>query len=234
MKTNAGLVMMSRQFAIEKQIAALSEAISKKDVSGFQASHPHFEEQMRDGVSFTTLSENIRDVTRGDLEHTGQKLDIATTAGYFSVMTPDGVRYTRNGRFRLSTNNFIVNSNGHQLLDESGAPIIITNIESLIIGVDGSVSTEDGVVGRIQIVDFENLQELNDEKMPGFYETEQDGARPENATVHQGYFEGSNVDVVKSMVEFSLLSHRWQDSHHFQKKQDDMELDAPAKLAPVN
>lgn len=234
MKTNAGLIMMSRQFAIEKEVSALSEALAKKGVPGFQSFRPHFEEHVKDGVSFVKFSKNIRDITRGPLEHTGQKLDIAINAGYFAVMTPEGERYTRNGHFHLNPNGEIINTDGHYLLDQGGAPIVVSNPEELIIGKDGTLSTNEGVIGKIKVVDFEDLQELKDEKMPGFYETQQQGKAPEKLTVHQGYLEGSNVDAVKSLIQFSILSHRWQDTHHFQKKQDDLELEAPAKLAPIN
>ncbi len=48
---HSNLIMMSRQFAIEKEIELLSESIAKKDVSGFQSAAPRFEEHVQDGMS---------------------------------------------------------------------------------------------------------------------------------------------------------------------------------------
>ena len=230
---HSNLIMMSRQFAIEKEIELLSESIAKKDVSGFQSTAPRFEEHVQGGMSYVKFVGAVRDLNHGPLTHTGQKLDVATTVGYFAVMTPQGVRYTRNGHFHLSTAGEVINTDGYPLLNEGGAPIVLEEAESVVISPDGTVSTPDGIVGRIKVVEFDNEQQMNDDDLKGYYSSTEPEIMPEHYQVYQGSLEGSNVDTVKSLMRFSILSHRWQDSHQVQKKHDDLELEAPSKLAPV-
>lgn len=231
---HSSLIMMSRQFAIEKEVELLSESLAKKEVSGFQASTPRFEEHIQDGVSYVKLAGMMRDVSHGPLKHTGQKLDIAITVGYFAVMTPKGVRYTRNGHYHLSPTGEITNSDGYPLLNEGGAPIVLEDSESVVVSPSGLVSTPNGVLGRIKVVSFKKEQEMNDDDLKGYYTTSEPETIPETYQVHQGAVEGSNVDTIKSLTRFSMLSHRWQDSHQVQKKHDELELEAPSKLAPVH
>ncbi len=175
----------------------------------------------------------VRDLNHGPITHTGQKLDVATTVGYFAVMTPQGVRYTRNGHFHLSTTGEVINTDGYPLLNEGGAPIVLQDSESVVIGPDGTVSTTNGIMGRIKVVEFANEQQMNDDDLKGYYSSTDPEIIPEHYQVYQGSLEGSNVNTVKSLMRFSILSHRWQDSHQVQKKQDELELEAPSKLAPA-
>jgi flagellar basal-body rod protein FlgF len=230
---HSNLIMMSRQFAIEKEIEHLSAALAHKEVSGYQATAPRFEEHIQGGMSYVKLAGIMRDLNHGPLKHTGQPLDIATTVGYFAVMTPLGVRYTRNGHFHLSNTGEVVNTEGYSLLNDGGTPIVLQESESVVIGADGSVSTQNGVLGRIKVVEFDNEQTMNDDDIKGYYATSEPEAIPSDFRVLQGSVEGSNVDTVKSLMRFSILSHRWQDSHQVQKKHDELEMEAPSKLAPV-
>lgn len=231
---HSNLIMMSRQFAIEKEIELLSEALAKKEVSGFQAATPRFEEHIQDGMSYVKLAGVVRDLSHGPLKHTGQKLDLATTVGYFAVMTPQGIRYTRNGHYHLSTTGEVVNSDGYPLLNEGGAPIVLQDSESVVISPSGLISTPNGTLGRVKVVEFDNEQDMNDDDLKGYFATTEAERIPEHYHVYQGAVEGSNVDTVKSLMRFSILSHRWQDSHQVQKKHDELELEAPSKLAPVH
>lgn len=232
--SNANLIMMSKQFAIEKEIDFLSEALAYKGVSGYQASKPHFEEHLQsNGTNYLKYSGKIRDISHGPVEKTGLKLDVATNKGYFAVMTPSGVRYTRNGHYHLSPTREVINADGYPLLNEGNAPIVLKDAEDVSIGYDGTISTSEGVVGRLKVVEFNDEQAMSDEEQVGYFKTSEQGKQPDEYRVMQGYAEGSNVDTILTLSRFSMLSHRWQDSHQVQKKHDEMELEAPSKLAPV-
>lgn len=231
---HSNLVMVSSQIAMEKEINLLSEALAKKGVVGFQSSTPKFEEHVRDGVSYVKFTGVLRDMDRGALTHTGQKLDVATTKGYFAVTTPQGIRYTRNGHFHLSPTREIINTDGYALLNEGNAPIVLEDGENVTISQDGTISTENGVIGRLKVVGFANEQNLNDDDLKGYFKSDEPEVVPENYEIHQGYLEGSNVDSIKTLSRFSILANRWKASHQIQKRHDDFELEAPSKLAPVN
>lgn len=231
---HSNLVTISSQMAMEKEISFLSEAMAKKGVAGFMSSTPKFEEYVQDGVSYIRFAGVLRDVERGALKQTDQKLDIATTKGYFSVMTPQGVRYTRNGHFRLSPTREVINTDGYTLLNEGNAPIVLEDSENVLIGKDGTISTANGVIGRVKIVEFKDEQKLNDDDLIGYFKSADPEVVPQDYQVHQGFLEESNVDAIKTLSRFSILSNRWKASHQIQKRNDDFELEAPSKLAPVH
>ncbi len=231
---HANLVMLSRQHAVESEIEFLSEALSNSSVSGYQSSRPRFEEHIQDDMAFVKIAGKIRNLNHGPMDETGQKLDFATTKGYFAVMTPRGVRYTRNGHFRLSLDGEVVTTDGHALLKEGNTPLVLTDDESLSVSQDGFISSQGNMLGRLKVVEFADEQNMDDSDLRGYFKTSEAEIIPNNFQVYQGFLEGSNIDKVSALMRFSILSHRWQDTHHFQKRHDEAELEAPSKLAPIN
>src|SRR5271157_4802472 len=63
----------------------------------------------------------------GSLQKTGNQLDVAVEGtGFFAVQTRAGVRYTRNGSFRLDPSGHLISSVGDAVLGELG-PITLTS-----------------------------------------------------------------------------------------------------------
>ena len=92
--------------------------------------------------------------TPGALRPTGNPLDMALLEPdvFFTVVTEDGVRYTRNGSFQLNANGELVTSQGHQILGTRG-PIRI-NGTKIDIDATGFVYVDDVVVDRLLITTF--------------------------------------------------------------------------------
>ena len=90
----------------------------------------------------------------GEFTRTGRPLDIAISGdGYFSIETPDGVRYTRNGSFRLDTEGTIVSINNQPLLDENGRTIKVdVQFQDVSIAPDGTITTGEGQTQKIDVV----------------------------------------------------------------------------------
>ena len=59
------------------------------------------------------------DLSQGTLERTGNDLDVALQgAGFFAVMAPGGIRYTRDGSFTLDKSGNLVTQQGDAVLSE--------------------------------------------------------------------------------------------------------------------
>ncbi len=55
-------------------------------------------------VSYVAITDQYTDFTQGGFKQTDGALDLALNGpGYFSVLTEEGTRFTRNGNFRLDT-----------------------------------------------------------------------------------------------------------------------------------
>lgn len=150
--------------------------------------------------------------TQGNLQQTGNNLDIAINgSGFFQVQLPDGTTgYTRDGSFRVDAQGQLVTSNGYALVPGITIP---PNAQSVTIGQDGTVSVSQAgssavtTVGTVQLSTFVNPAGLNSMGQNIFTETPASGtATPGNpgangiGTLSQGYIETSNVNVVEELV----------------------------------
>ena len=139
---------------------------------------------------------------QGGLAPTGNPLDTAIDGdGFFTVQTPQGVRYTRNGNFQLDQNGLLVTGNGYFVLGVNG-PIQLQG-QTIMIGDDGTISVDGALVEVLQIVDFPKPYQLN-KIGDGLFEAADGAANLLNTTLfklRQGFLEQANVEVIEEMIE---------------------------------
>jgi flagellar basal-body rod protein FlgF len=188
-------------------MAVLANNIANASTTAFKAERLMFAEYVGKTTQGVTLSfvqdvAVIRDTSEGAFVNTGNTLDLSINGdGYFSVDTNDGIQYTRNGRLRLDEEGRIVTSTGHAILDEDGREIVLTGNEVTIdITPDGTVSTENGVIGQVGLVRFANEQALRPTES-GMFETDQAHEVATEARVVQGMLEESNVEPIIEMTK---------------------------------
>lgn len=152
------------------------------------------------------------DFSQGDMQHTSGELDCAIHGeGLFTVSGNDGLRYTRNGSFRLNENRMLVTQEGKAVLGEDGEIQIPDNSGPVSISRSGQVRAGDQVVGTLRITAFELPQML---RQVGSSEFVDQGALPRPAQtfkLQQGYVEGSNVNPVGELVRM-MASYRNHES----------------------
>lgn len=89
------------------------------------------------------IDEIAVDYTQGPLETTGHQFDLAIVGdGFFTIQSPQGVRYTRNGAFFKNSEGWLQDIRGYNLLDVNGQPIRIprdVKDEDIFISGDGSI-----------------------------------------------------------------------------------------------
>jgi flagellar basal-body rod protein FlgF len=67
--------------------------------------------------SFVEMDGVYTDFRQGGVQRTGRDLDIALEGkGFFEVLTPSGIRYTRQGNFNISKDGKLVTPNGYPVL----------------------------------------------------------------------------------------------------------------------
>jgi flagellar basal-body rod protein FlgG len=138
---------------------------------------------------------------QGDLNVTGNKLDIAITGnGFFKISTENGIRYTRKGNFTLDTNGILITQGGERVMGKSG-PITITG-KNISIDRKGNIQTDDGTMGQLDVVDFDNYEGLiKDGKTLFVNQTNEPEVEiPAESGISQGYTELSNVNAADEMV----------------------------------
>jgi flagellar basal-body rod protein FlgG len=151
------------------------------------------------------LADIVTSYASGTTKQTGNPLQLALMdEGYFTVNTPQGERYTRNGEFNISPNGFLVTTDGYTVMGNKGA-IVITGGE-FAVDEQGRIVSGGREVDKLRIVNFaqdpvkegstlfraENPEELNTSK------------------VAQGYIESSNADSIEEMANMINISRAYE------------------------
>ena len=165
------------------------------------------------------------DFEQGGFQQTGNRLDAAIEGpGFFTIQTPQGVRYTRDGSFVRNAQGFLVTQQGDYVLG-NGGPINMPTNQALEIGSDGTISAPATrqVIDKLRITQFANLTAVRPEGDNRYADT--GAGRPSadtTSTVNQGFLEKSNANVVRSMVDL-IDAERWfQANEKAVQAQDDL------------
>lgn len=160
----------------------------------------------KDLISFdrtnTTQQYSYTDFTPGSIVYTGNQCDIALEGeGFFKVQTAEGIRYTRNGNFMLNSSGELVTQNGDPVLG-TGGTITVSGSDFKISG-DGKIMGKEGEVARLELVAFEDRQQLKKDGRTYFrFDGEADQMTSvENVSVKQYYVETSNVNPTVEMIK---------------------------------
>jgi len=138
---------------------------------------------------------------QGALKMTGSSFDIALDdngKGFFTVQGKDGIRFTRNGSFRLDTQGFLVTQDGSRVLGMKG-PIHLGG-KSFTVNDTGVILIDDKEVDRFLITEFPDKGTLRKEGENNFVAENGFKISSEFRT-KQGYLEMSNVNSVQEMVD---------------------------------
>lgn len=225
METTA-YIALSRQMVLRQHMDIIANNIANMTATGFRAEALMFEPVVTDAgrrqnLAFVQDVGVVRDLRPGPMTATDNPLDLAIEGpGYFAIETAEGVRYGRSGQFRLSELGELVTVDGHPVLDDGGATLALpADRGAITIATDGTVSTEDGVAGRIGVVGFADEQRLR-KAGAGLYRTDQAPEPAPAARVVQGMLEGSNVRPILEMTEMMATVRAYQgtqrllDTHH--------------------
>jgi len=179
--------------AQEHRLNVIANNLANISTPGFKKDVPVFE-----GFIIKTTATHF---AQGDMEYTGNRLNLALQGpGFFQIETPNGLRYTRNGSFTLSSEGRMVTLEGHPVL---GGGVIPSNVSDLNISEEGVIYADGVEVGRLEMVEFEDVNVLIKEGYNNFKTRTEGitGQAAEETTVEQGYLERSNVNPVEMSVQ---------------------------------
>ncbi|MFP4416255.1 MAG: flagellar basal-body rod protein FlgF [Chitinivibrionales bacterium] len=146
--------------------------------------------------------ECLVDYREGQMRKTGSPLDVMIKgSGFFTAMTSEGVRYTRNGNFALDPDGFLIAFDGSKVLGKEGF-IRFDGKGDIRINERGEIYQGEQHKGTLRIADFRKPYRLLREQNTMLRPQLPDNPEIQSAgfTVNQGYLEGSNVELIKNMV----------------------------------
>ena len=164
--------------------------------------------------NYGVLGGSAVDLRNGTLERTGNDLDVALEGpGFFAIQAKNGLRYTRNGSFRVTQLGRLISATGEPVLGEQGRPIDILS-GPVSISPDGTISQKGAVVGKLRLVDFAPGTPLTPEGN-SIYAVPTGAERPLlDPRVRQGMLESSNQNPVTSVVDTIILQRHMELLEH--------------------
>lgn len=212
---NAGYIALSRQMALSRQLEVIANNMANATTPAFKAEAMQFGEYLIRAddtapLSFVEDATITRDWTEGAERSTGNPLDVAIHGdALFVVDTPDGDRYTRKGRFELDAQGRIVTAEGFVLQGDGGPIVVPAEDGEITIAEDGTVSNDQGTLGKIRLVRFAEPEMLTAQGF-GLYRSD---AAPEPATgssLAQSMVEDSNVQPILEMTQLIQVTRDYQ------------------------
>ncbi len=159
----------------------------------------------------------IPEERQGALRRTGVPTDLALVGrGYFSVATPEGVRYTRDGRIGPGPEGGLTDSHGNRLLGALGPAQFPHGAH---VEPDGRIMLDGRTIDRLRIVCFPGGTLAAD----GPYVYAAAGAVPTRAgaTVHSGYLEDSGVDPIAEMTALVAAQRAYEANQKAAERADE-------------
>ena len=190
--TEKGIVQNIRAMRMQTILMGITnENVVGFDKVGYQRKIPvvsSFAEFIGEQAISTTTDDSV-----GRLGLTKNPLDVALAEkGYFQILTNDGIKLTRDGRFKMNKNGEILSLDGGKVLTNMGEPLVLPLVpekpEDIIIDLNGVVR-----VLNAQTRKFENAGTIS--------VVSQEGVAVTAPNVRQGYNEYSNVNLQSEFMQ---------------------------------
>ena len=189
---NNGLTTSIRAMHMQSVLLEMrNENVSGFDKVGYQRKEP-IVSSFCEYLGANGLSQTIDDKV-GRIGISGNPLDIAlANKGYFQVETPNGIKLTRDGRFKISKEGELLSLEDFKVLSDSGVPIKLPSIpqdlKHIKVDRDGKITLYDEKTQKLTLVGRLGVVDTN-----GMIVTE--------PNVKQGYNEYSNVALQEEFIK---------------------------------
>jgi len=167
------------------------------------------------------IGETYHDFSQGSFRETGNPYDLALGGeGFFAIQTTNkqGVtttKYTRDGSFTVTKEGDLVTKDGDYVLDTNGNRIRIPGAQTatdVSIDSQGNIMVNNQRIATLRIATFQNPQALLLYGENMYDATAAAGLQNGNgnATVHQGFLEMSNTNVIEEMVDMITITRAYE------------------------
>ena len=175
------------------------------------------------GLGTDTIPE-VTDFSQAALRQTGYPLDAAIQGNaFFHIRTPNGDRYTRDGRFQRDVAGNLVTPEGFSVLDNNGNPIKIPE-GTVTIDQRGLISVNNRQAAQLGLAAFTNVKtELARDPESGDAFIAAGGPTATVAgTVEQGFIENSNVNAAQMMTQMVTVNRAYEAAQRMVQTQDEL------------
>ena len=192
--------------------------------------------------AFVKVDGTYTNQEQGQLAPTGNAFDNALNGpGFYEVLSPNGVRYTRRGNFTINNEGKLVTEQGFLVLSKAPAPVadasgkitltappetraITVGNGKLGISLDGQVFSGDNKVAELSLVEFNDPNALKKEGNSLYINSDQLNIKVGElkTSTHQGFIEQSNVNAVSEMSSLINANRNFETIQRVIKTYDTM------------
>lgn len=211
-------VSTAAQRSLGRQLEIIANNIANSTTVGYRSEKIDFSSIVARSGGTETHFPNIAGLyanpADGSRLETGNPLDVAITGdGWFGIMTPAGAAYTRDGRFEISPNGDLLTTEGNAVLDSGGAPISIGNVtDPISVSDDGRITVNGKAVAEIGLFALESADVSKRYGNSSFMSagTPQSVAPGDGVSLHQGFIENSNVNMMREMANLITVTRLFE------------------------
>jgi flagellar basal-body rod protein FlgF len=240
---NSFVVGLSAQQVLRQRMDLTANNLANLSTTGYKTERLVTRELSERPAAAADLPEDVvfvdgwmlqRDFSNGSLQRSGNPLDAAIEGeGFFTVQTPQGTLYTRDGRFSMAADGQLVTRGGQPVQGESGPITLNPAGGEVSIASDGTLRQDGAEVGKLKIEAFDTpgaLERVGDNLLRA---TDEPPRAPEGMRVAGGFVEGSNVNAVLELTQMIQISQAYQSVSRMISQSDDLRSQSIEKLARV-
>lgn len=183
--------------------------------------------------SKVSIDGTYTDFQQGQLTPTGNPFDLGIRGnGFIEILTPNGIRYTRDAILSISKDGDLVTNRGNRVLSkidpnklDKTAQDVAANADSesspveriikipangkFSVNLDGEIFVNNQNIAKISLIEFNDIQALKKEGSSLFVNNDNKNIIRDDvkSSIHQGFVEQSNVNPIYEMSEL-IKAHR--------------------------
>lgn len=200
-----------------KNIDVVANNLANINTTGYKREVPFSEYIDEFGQSYI---KKISSQQQGETILTSNPLDMAIYGdGFFAVKDEEGkVELTRDGRFRISDEGYLVDANGKKVLGQNGTisleEILRQKDSIFLVSSAGEIKIGNQLVDTLLIVKVDNPEELVRSGGSNFITNDENftNALADEFKISQGYIEQSNTNPILEMESMIQLNKTYETS----------------------
>jgi flagellar basal-body rod protein FlgG len=186
-----------------KSMEVIANNLANLNTTGFKREVPFSEIISQTGQ---IQMRQVTDYQLGISAATGNPLDLYLNGkSFFALQTENGIELTRNGKFKISDDGFLVNEQGFKVLGRNGQinlnETMLSKEKALLISKIGELKVGDIPIDTLLVIKLDLNKNI--ERMDGanfiYPDGEYEQALTNEYEVIQGYLEESNINPITEM-----------------------------------
>jgi flagellar basal-body rod protein FlgG len=230
------------QVVFKEYLTALEKGDAEADLPQKEFKPEDFYRSYNAEDAFVKVDGSYTQHEQGQLVPTGNTFDNAISGnGFFEVLSPNGIRYTRKGSFSINNEGKLVTDQGYLVLAKDAPPTIapdgkmtlttppesraiLVGKNKFSINLEGDVFSGDNKIANLSISEFNDIHALKKEGNSLFINPDQKNIKVGEikTTIHQGFVEQSNVNAVTEMSSLINANRNFETIQRVIKTYDTM------------